>query len=174
MKIRTTVTSVIAGASLALATSVALAPVGHADTVAVTCYGDYCSGQDPTTTGCDQDAVTLESVPISTGAGQLDLRWSPTCKTNWARWQQYPTGCLNCAPTALYAVQDTGYSQTVDFYADGAVNLDTENGGTYWTPMIYSPVHAVYAAVDMPCGDSGLVAAAMDCLINSREQTHAY
>lgn len=38
------------------------------------------------------------------------------------------------------------------------------DNGTYWTPMIYSPVHKVYAGVYMPCGDerySGLLSTAL-------------
>ena len=138
----------------------------------VSCYGDYCSGQQPDTTGCDKDAVTVASVEVDNGAGRVDLRWPPTCQTNWARWQQYPTGlCLNCTPDALVAVQDTGYTQKLDWFDNGTSPAD---GGTYWTPMIYSPVHKVYAGVYMPCGDDTLLGAAVDCALNGLVRTGAY
>lgn len=137
----------------------------------VTCYGDYCSGQDPESTGCAKDAVTIEALATDTGGGRLELRWSQTCKTNWARWQQYPTGwCMNCTPIGLVAVQDTGYTQKVDWFEAGT---SPREGETYWTPMIYSPTRAVYAGVYMPCGDRGLVGAAFDCALNGLIKTPA-
>ena len=165
---------VAVGAALLLAGATVVAlPVTSAEALpgGVSCYGDYCSGQDPAATGCDRDAVTVASLPIDTGAGQLDLRWSPTCQTNWARWQQYPTGwCLNCTPLALLAVQDTGYQQELDWFDNGTSPTD---GSTSWTHMIYSPVHAVYAAVMMPCGGDTLLGAAVDCAANGAERTAA-
>lgn len=138
----------------------------------VSCYGDYCSGQDPAATGCEADAVTIAAVQLDDGAGRVDLRWSPTCKTNWARWQQYPTGwCFNCAPLELLAVQDTGYTQKLDWFDAGT---SPQAGGTYWTPMIYSPVHKVWAGVYMPCGAEGLVGSAVDCAQNGLVHTGAY
>lgn len=138
----------------------------------VSCWGDWCSGQDPAATGCDADAVTLASVPIDTGAGQLDMRYSRTCQTQWARWQQYPTGwCMNCTPVGLRAVQDTGYTQSIEFGYDGAPT--PEAGGTYWTHMIYSPNNTVTAEVFMPCGGMSIFDAAMDCGINGWTKTPA-
>lgn len=138
----------------------------------VTCYGDYCSGQDPVATGCYRDAVTVEAAQVDTGAGRLELRWSPTCQTVWARWQQYPTGwCLNCTPNDLLAVQDTGYTQEKDWFDTGTTPAD---GSTSWTHMIYSPEHSVYAAVDMPCGDDTILGAAVDCAMNGRIKTASY
>lgn len=69
---------------------------------AATCYGDYCSGKDPVASGCYRDAITLETVPVITRSvtaeiegvgfsyggdrvGQLSLRWSESCGTNWAK-----------------------------------------------------------------------------------------
>lgn len=149
-------------------------PAGASPTTAaasVGCWGDWCSGQDPVATGCDADAVTLDTVYADNGGGKLDIRWSPTCQTNWARWQQYPTGwCLNCSPAAIVARQDTGYTQTYSFEDNGVA----QDGQTYWTPMIYSPQHHVYAGAYMYCGDSGLFSAAMDCALNGLLKTPAY
>ena len=76
---------------------------------AVTCYGDYCSGKQPDQTGCAAGAVTVDAVDFR--GGRLELRWSPTCKTNWARLQVYPGGFAY----TLAAVQDTGYTQSVQW-----------------------------------------------------------
>jgi hypothetical protein len=140
----------------------------------VTCYGDYCSGQDPKVTHCADDAVTFAAIADDKGSGLLDLRWSPTCKTEWARWQQYPTGwCVVCAPLMIRAVQDTGYAQVLEFQGDDHPTATAEAGGTYWTPMIYSPVHLVHAEVQMLCGDATITSAIMDCTLAGVEQTAA-
>jgi hypothetical protein len=47
-----------------------------------------CAGLDPTNR-CDGDAYTVASYGISTDegyAGNLDLRYSPSCKANWGRF----------------------------------------------------------------------------------------
>lgn len=135
----------------------------------VGCWGDYCSGQDPEATGCAADAETVAVLVDDKGGGRLDLRWSPTCKTNWARWQQYPVGwCMNCTPLGIYAVQDGGYMQSVDF----TDNLP-QGGDTRWSPMIYSPERKVAAGIWWPCGDSGMLKAAMDCALNGKSETEA-
>ena len=103
---------------------------------AVSCYGDYCSGQDPSATGCAADAYTVTSYNDSVGS--LQLRWSPTCKTNWTRLVVYPTGHAIFMGGSLWAIQDTGYSQEY--------NVPTNSGGTFWTAMIYSPSHCVKSA----------------------------
>lgn len=165
---------VVAGLFLAALAATSLSPTpANASTAEVSCYGDFCSGSDPALSGCDTDAVTVAALQDDKGSGRLELRWSPTCQTNWARWQQYPTGwCLNCSPLDLLAVQDTGYTQHLVFSeSDGGT--PAQGGGTYWTPMIYSPQHAVYAAMHMPCGDGTIAGAAMDCAHNGLERTAA-
>ncbi len=52
------------------------------------CYGASCTGLDPTGR-CDGDAYTVYSIAINDAAlylGQLDLRYSPSCKANWGRF----------------------------------------------------------------------------------------
>src|SRR5438876_9566962 len=56
----------------------------------VACSGRGCDGQDPITTGCDYDAYTVTSQDIN-GLGLVELRYSPTCGTNWARVTSYPS-----------------------------------------------------------------------------------
>jgi hypothetical protein len=140
------------------------APKAHA--ASVTCYGDYCSGQDPKTTGCAADAVTLAWKDLS--GARLDLRWSPTCKTEWARWQQYPLGIKSDMPMQLGAVQDTGYTQSITYDVNGP------GVGTTWTPMIYSPVHLVKAVAKIDCGSDSLLGTAVDCAMNGKVETQAF
>lgn len=143
---------------------VSSAPAASAD---VGCYGDYCSGQNPDATKCAADAKTI-AVDNIEGA-MLEVRYSPTCQTNWARYQQYPLGLkiIGTAPLTLRAVQDTGYTQEYSFGINGA------DPGTYVTPMIYSPVHKVYAEVVFQCGGVSLLDTAFDCATNATERTAA-
>lgn len=155
-------TILVLAASAAVTIPVSVTASAHAD---VTCYGDYCSGQDPTGTGCAADGQTVAWLDMS--GARLELRWSPTCKTNWARWQQYPIGMKSDIPTELAAVQDTGYTQSVTFDVNGP------GEGTSVTPMIYSPVHAVRAVATVQCGGMTLLDTAFDCYMNGKAQTDA-
>lgn len=120
------------------------APTAHA---AVGCYGDYCSGKDPQATGCANDATTFSVRDL--GWASLSLRWSPTCKTEWARLYVYPTRTLG--PGYVIAQQSTGYYQTGPIYAIASWTPQTE---TVWSPMIYSPVKCVKAGANLGTGYS--------------------
>lgn len=127
-----------------LATSGILAILPATPATAVTCWGDYCSGKDPMATGCANDAVVVASK--DTGSAVLQVRWSPTCKTNWARLYVYPTRSL--AGGRIVARQSTGYEQWADFKT---IASSTPVSQTVWTPMIYSPTKCVKAgAVHYP------------------------
>jgi hypothetical protein len=97
----------------------------------VGCYGDYCSGLDPMTTGCANDARTIASASVygSNGAAYVDIRWSPACKTNWAR--------ANYVTSAIKSVQQHGYTQ----------GYSANNGVNSWSRMIYSPVLCVKGVI---------------------------
>jgi hypothetical protein len=114
----------------------------------VGCFGDYCSGQSPQQTGCSRDAVTTRSQDLI--GARLELRWSPTCKTNWARYIQYERGWyLGNVPLELRAVQDTGYTQRLSYGVNGTPT------GTTFSPMIYSPVRLVRAELVVQCQGAG-------------------
>lgn len=120
---------------LVLAAAVIAGPVVAAPTEAsaVGCWGDWCSGRDPHAMGCDADAYTVNSVRIPGTYAYVENRWSPTCKTQWAR---VPASWGRSYPSAPRVVQSTGYTQS------GVVNWNS----TYaWTRMIYTPNHCVRA-----------------------------
>lgn len=154
-----------AAATMALGAGGAAAP----SAMAVSCWGDWCSGQDPMATGCAADAETLAWVDADASTGRLELRWSPTCKTAWARWEQFSRGwSVGGAPYELRTVQDTGYMQTLS-YGDGVGG--PQDNSTTWTPMVYSPHHGVKAEALVACGDATLFSAAMDCAMNGKIDT---
>jgi hypothetical protein len=145
----------------------------------VGCYGDYCSGRHPRQTGCSADAKTVASKELS--GARLELRWSARCKTEWARWIQYPVGLGFKAdlPTGLAAVQDTGYTQSVSYDANGITadrSASATSGGitTSWTPMIYSPVHLVRAVATIQCGSDSILGSIVDCAMNGKVQTASW
>jgi Protein of unknown function (DUF2690) len=49
----------------------------------VTCSGNGCSGLNPQTAGCAAGAYTVLTASFSNAF--VELRYSPTCKTNWGR-----------------------------------------------------------------------------------------
>jgi hypothetical protein len=100
--IRSRAGRILAAATLAAAGSLAYAGTAEA---AVTCYGDYCSGQDPHATHCEDDAFSVASAPVSGTPYVLNLRWSPTCKTNWAQLAGDPN------PRWIKAEKSTRYKQ---------------------------------------------------------------
>jgi hypothetical protein len=110
------------------------------------CYGDYCSGTDPEATRCSADAYTVAHRNWAGWGVTLELRWSPTCKTNWARVNANPAA----SGATLRAVQcKTGYTQS------GAAN----NGTYWWTRQIYSPQLTVRADWVGPPGSTSTACA---------------
>jgi len=60
------------------------APVG----ITATCSGYGCDYQDPAATGCSAGSNNTASAAVTAGGvtyGTVELRWSPTCQTNWSR-----------------------------------------------------------------------------------------
>lgn len=112
-----------------------LVPVAvSAPAQAVGCYGDYCSGKDPQSTGCSADAITFASNNVYGTGYTIELRWSPTCKTEWAR---ISAGGWTSGVDSLGVVQpSTGYQQW---------GVAGSNATYKWSKMIYSPVRCVYA-----------------------------
>jgi hypothetical protein len=142
-------------AALVLASGALGASAGSAS--AASCYGDYCSGKNPMATGCAADAETIAVRDDIVGA-RLDMRWSRTCKTAWARWQQYLRGWnLGTVLLTLRTVQDTGYTQYHSWDDGGGPGDNT----TTWSPMVCSPTrahrqandHAVDMEMKLPASD---------------------
>jgi hypothetical protein len=73
---------------MALMASSAFIPHNASSTAfAASCSGTGCDGKDPDATQCSVGATTLDSRYVSYGgrAIYVELRWSPTCQTNWTR-----------------------------------------------------------------------------------------
>jgi len=98
-----------------------------------------CDGVDPEASGCAADAYTVAS---ATGqAGTVDLRYSPSCKTNWGRLLK-PN--MNIS---VFVIRQDGASAYSIWYSWPTAPI--------WSPMLYSPVQKAQAGYDRHCCDSG-------------------
>ncbi|MEV6979019.1 DUF2690 domain-containing protein [Kitasatospora sp. NPDC093806] len=127
----------IGSAAAAMALAGLAAPTASAATPQVTagCSGLSCFGLDPVNAGCGADAYTVESV--GSAKGTIELRYSPSCKANWARISGASAG-------QWFSVQDdknwfqwwrttgaTGYGNMVD--GTGAAMACIDGGVcTHW------------------------------------------
>ena len=90
----------------------------------------YHNLTDPNTTGCASGAYTIHSKNIydynGSVAGYVELRYSPTCNTNWARTTSYRGGSFNSFVTLT-----NDSSQSSQRGAAGP--------GQWWTLQLYAP-----------------------------------
>lgn len=84
MSIRRMLAALISGALLACFAVFATPVTASAATSG--CYGASCNGLDPAGR-CDGDAISVASKSVSYGL--LELRYSPSCKSNWTRYVPY-------------------------------------------------------------------------------------
>ena len=95
-----------------------------------------CNGKDPDATGCNADSTTIESLDIYgvyTGSGvpagivgKVVLRYSPLCKSMWARTTGYSGFGVTQVTSTLYR-------------ADGLYAFKTITAaGTVNSPMLYA------------------------------------
>lgn len=73
-------------AGLLVATGAVVLPATPA--AAASCYASSCHGKSPSTTGCNDDAITPGGggYDLRTGSGiRVRLRYSPACRAAWAR-----------------------------------------------------------------------------------------
>lgn len=102
-----------AGSALALAASGLLLTSSLAS-AATSCNGPDCTGKDPSTSICQNDARTVARSSLGT-----ELRYSPTCRAAWAR-QSGGTSMT------VWVESNTGLEQAVHY----------SGSGTVWTAMI--------------------------------------
>jgi hypothetical protein len=104
---------------------------------AASCSGYGCDNVDPTTTPCNDSRVyTVASDPLrydpnGSIIGWLDLRYSPTCGTNWARVRS------NVGVQHIY--YNLHRQNESGIYGDGIYS-------TGWSNMLYAPTPTVACA----------------------------
>ena len=100
-----------------------------------------CDGHDPGSTGCSAGAKTVKYKNMywwkdGRYIGRLELRWSPTCKTNWAR----------VSMVGEWPVEELTIKRSSDgtHYTNSSASTNT-----LWTKMVYSPTEAcAYTEID--------------------------
>lgn len=111
--------------STVLMAAAALTLLMAPDAQAASCSGHGCNEKDPVTTGCSSGSTIADTAPMYNG-GRAELRWSPTCRTNWVRVSNYSGG-----DSALRITVWTS-SDRVGFVAPGTP-------GNHWGNMVYAP-----------------------------------
>lgn len=98
---------------------------------AASCSGTGCNGQDPQTSGCSVGAQILDSRYVNQNgtAIYIELRWSPTCQTNWTRVTNQTQGTRYMK---AYMVEQNVGEHYATFRSGGY-------GYQFWTPMKYAP-----------------------------------
>ncbi|MER5204495.1 DUF2690 domain-containing protein [Streptomyces sp. NPDC002825] len=113
-----------AGSALALAASGLLFASSPAS-AATYCYGPSCTGLDPATSICQNDARTVARNSIGT-----ELRYSPTCRSAWARQSSNSS-------MIIWVESNTGLYEEARY----------TGSGTVWTTMIDDK-----GIIDRACG----------------------
>jgi hypothetical protein len=114
---------------------VTLSSTGITSASAATCSGHGCDYQDPTATGCSSGAYTVTSAPVTYNGiqyGTVELRWSPTCQTNWSRLTISAGGS-----NAQHYDRQVWVARQSD---DAQVGFDwTSDGSPIYGDMLYAP-----------------------------------
>ena len=112
----------------------------------VSCFQSGCDFQDPGATGCDADAETIGQAPITDSRGKLgyvELRWSPTCQTNWARVTS-TSGVSSATHVLSVSIerQSDGTFESLD--TEGNVDTGNNLGGGHSFGPVYHGVTSLY------------------------------
>jgi Protein of unknown function (DUF2690) len=153
----------VLGVALAALASVFISPVGAnaapASSAAAsvgplaTCSGSGCDHKDPHATGCDANAVTVDS--RNSSAGLFELRFSRTCSTNWVRVGNLRSG----VSTLSFHVIDIDRNVADDF------TVHNPAAGSHFGNMVYSP--GSNCALGWAAADSVIVPPGSDFLESS-------
>jgi uncharacterized protein DUF2690 len=89
----------------------------------VSCSGNGCNGLNPATTGCSADAYTVQTATFSNSF--VELRYSPTCGTNWGR--------------VISRVGATSLTVTIQRNDNLSYTFSGGNFTYAWVAMVYAP-----------------------------------
>lgn len=146
----------IAAAIAAALSATAMLPGTAGARLAGGCSGYNCDYQDPIAEGCNQDAYTVGASTIDDAQGNqlgyVELRWSPSCQTNWARVTSTSGAIYDPRVMRVEIVRSSdGAYEYLD--TDGNQGNGNNQGGvdstgntTYqgttvlYTDMLYSPI----------------------------------
>lgn len=119
------------GSALALAASSLLLASSPAS-AATSCYASSCEGLDPAATICQNDARTVRA----NADWGVELRYSPTCRTAWARYTNGMAFDFTLYVERQNADGTFSPSYSIPYHADGSV---------VWTRMVNDAGHVARA-----------------------------
>ena len=117
----------------------------HAATApaAAPCSGFGCDGQDPNADGCANGAQVVYSAVTSYGT--LQLRWSPTCKTNWGRL----ITSRNVGPVRVRVIREAPFAICGDQPGNGCGDYWYNSPITIYSNQLYGCNYKIYAEADI-------------------------
>jgi hypothetical protein len=102
---------------------------------------DPFTDTNPATTGCSADAITIASRPIRSPQavyGTMEVRYSPTCGTNWVRSTMYVENSSFTVTKGIVRMssQPDGHGGWLGYYQ----NYETDPAvGTSFGMQVYAP-----------------------------------
>ncbi|WP_425471359.1 DUF2690 domain-containing protein [Saccharothrix texasensis] len=123
-------------------------------------YDPYTS-TNPLTTGCGADAITIATRPIRSPQalyGTMEVRYSPSCGTNWVRAVINASSSTNTVTKGIRrpSSQPDGQGGWLGFYED----LETDPAvGSSFGMQVYAPGSTCIYAMSVVHTDSGQIAA---------------
>ena len=99
------------------------------------CHGAGCRGKNPTNL-CDGDAITVGSKAVMDG--MLELRYSPSCKSNWGRYTPYRRNAYGYTYVDDIALHARVTAWNPGSPSVGSAHTDTSLAqfGTSWSQMV--------------------------------------
>ncbi|MFC5911641.1 DUF2690 domain-containing protein [Streptacidiphilus monticola] len=106
-----------------------------------------CDGSDPVALGCANDATTVASATYT--GGTVLLRWSPSCKVNWAATENInPFWCVTLH-VERKAYGNIPANSEQYRYCNG---LNPSSNDWAWTDVVYAPQAQARAWVQLDNG----------------------
>jgi len=100
-------------------------------------------GTDPSTTGCANGAQV--ATHITKSYGTLELRWSPTCKTNWGRF----VGTSNIGIVAVWVIREADGKTCGDQAGTGCNGAWYNTPNTIYSNQLYGCNYRTYAQLEI-------------------------
>lgn len=133
MKIKRRLTMAAAAAAMAL---------GGVLLAAVPANANPLDGTDPNATGCASGASTIGSYYATDGLGHnvglMEVRYSPSCGTNWVRFTNYVGG---------YATKHVAIAPSAGYEPGAVVNTTDPGAVVSYSNQIYAPTSCIDAQV---------------------------
>jgi len=90
-----------------------------------------CDRKDPVAGGCAADAYTVPGFTRTHSWGTIELRWSPSCQTNWTRF--------TAGYSAVWDISVERQQTKTQTHLRVSNVVHVNGGGQWYTDMVYAP-----------------------------------